>query len=170
MASKSSLPVILLWISRAGAILVGLITGFLIVMSFIALLGGLPNKMNATYEVPITLKNMEDFYITKDLNSKYQSTHFEVKKANLEVLPTNKRWPQFLAFFLAGVYLALFLGILILLSNILKAFTEKKPFAWSNVRMIRWIGYITIAIGIFEFIINIVISQIFHNKFAIFGK
>lgn len=168
MRKKSFLQVLHL-VTKAGIGLLGIACAYLFVMAIIGLLGLLPPHLHATFEVSIDLQNAQNFYPTEDLDPEYSVTHIEVPKANLEVLPKNKQWPQFLGYLFAAIYTAFFLFILTFLSRVLQTFKINQPFLKRNVSHIRWMGLITLGISIYEFCLNTFIAGFFSSKFSIHG-
>lgn len=147
--------------------ILGLIIGYLCLMALLALFGLLPNWLEASFEVPIQLKNPEKFYTPTDLDDRFYSTHIEVKNATLEVKPQQQSWSQTLAYLHAAVYLFFFLGILYFLSKMLDSFRISQPFLRKNIIYLRWMGMLTIGLGLYTFFVRLVISSIFRDKFSV---
>ena len=154
-------------ITNLGALLSALVSSLLLIFSIGALIGLLPAHFKSTYELPIKLNNVEQFYKVTNLNSSYQGTHIEVKKANLEVLPKNPRLPQFFAFLFAAIYIAMFSIILFLLARIIKDIHRDKPFSKSNPKRIKIVGVTVLIIGVMELLIKLIVSGLYHDKFEI---
>ncbi len=167
MNGKKSLLSVLLHLTNAGAGIIGLITSYLIFMALLAIIGLLPKNMDATFELPINIQNASAYYPAENLSQQFYSTHIEVKKAELEIMPRNRTWPQTLGYLQAAIYLSFFVGILISLSKILDNFNTDQPFISSNVKYFKWIGLLTIGIAVYEFFLEIIVTNIFADKFVV---
>ncbi len=167
MDHKKSLIWVLGSLTNIGIGICGLVSGYLAIMALLALFGQLPDKLAASFEVPVHLQKMNELYPVKNLHEDYYSAHIEVKDAKLEVLSSKKRWPQALVYLLAGIYVSLFFLILVKLSRVLKTFKTSHPFSWENVGHIRWIGALLVGLGLYEFLVSTVVARIFHDKFRV---
>ena len=167
MNGKKSFISTLLHLTYAGAGIVGFITAYLVVMALLAMIGSLPKNMDATFELPINIHHTASHYPIEDLSQHFYGTNIEVKKAELEIMPRNRTWPQTLGYLQAATYLAFFMGILISLSKILENFNSDHPFISPNVKYFKWIGLLAICIAVYEFSLNILITNIFADKFIV---
>ncbi|MEM7103975.1 MAG: DUF2975 domain-containing protein [Bacteroidota bacterium] len=158
---------LLLLVNNLALAIFGLVAGYLVVMGLVALFGLMPESMNATFELPVKLQNMEAFYEVTDHDNQVTSTHFEVKKANLEVLPSNRTWTQAICYFHGVLYLGFFIGILCCFGRILKAFNNGLPFEKVNSRLLTWIGVLTIGLAVYQFLIHVLVGAVFAGKFTI---
>lgn len=165
MKNKGILIDMLSLVTKAGAGISGLVVLYLFVMAALAIVGFLPEKLAATYEIPIYLHGAESFYPVATSNPSYSISHIEVKRAELEVLPQDRTWPQALAYMIGAFYVGLFCMILFKLSKVLDSFGSA-PFQRSNVHHIRWIGLCVIVLGVFQFVLNTVAGQVFQGQFT----
>ncbi|MEO1050918.1 MAG: DUF2975 domain-containing protein [Bacteroidota bacterium] len=154
-------------LTTVGSGLLGLITAYLLIVAIIALFGGLPEKMYATFEVPLSLHNTTSFYSPQEINSDFTVTHIEVKRAELEVLPKNTTWWQMIGYLHAALYIMHFFLVIFLLQRIFKDLKARHTFSRSHILRIRWIGLITISIGIYQFMVRLVVTRVFSGKFVV---
>lgn len=166
MQFKLSLDFLLL-ISRAGGIIMGLVVGIFLIFAIMALIGILPKELAGTFELPIILHHADQFYEVEDLHAIYQSTEIEVKKANLEVLPRDSNLAQALLFIIAAIYGVFNYLILLNLSHLLESFKTPAPFKRNNSRYIQIIGLLTIAFPLYKYLIEILVTSVFHKHFLL---
>ena len=167
MKSAPTFLQLALWISRVGAFLIGALGGLFFIMALLAVFNILPFDVAGTFELPIKLKNMEQFYLAEDLHATYQSTHIEVKKANLEVLPKDKNWGQALLYFMGIIFCLLNYFILVNLTHLLENFQTTTPFKWDNSKYIRRIGWLTIAFPLYKYLVETIVIAIFQPHFSV---
>ena len=134
-------------------------------MACLAFLNILPKYHDASFELPVHLENPITYYEVENLSDYLFAKRIEIKKANLEIGTRDKSWPQGIGYLHAAVYLAFFFLILLYLSKILKSFEAKYPFTSRNPLFIRNIGFLSIGLGIYEFLIMLFVCRFFHDKF-----
>lgn len=143
---------------------------FILYMLFIAMLaftGLLPEKFDAFFEVPVNLKNPTTYYSPSSLDEHYSVKYIEIKKANLEILPTERRWSQSIGYFHGAIFLAFYFAILLFLGKIFKSFKDGEQFSIENPAHIRKIGFLSIGLGIYEYLVMVFVCAYFHEKFEL---
>ncbi|MEM6803047.1 MAG: hypothetical protein AAF696_16700 [Bacteroidota bacterium] len=136
-------------------------------MASLAFLHQLPRNFEASFEVPVRLNKPKAYYEAQSLSKYLFVKEIDIKKANLEVLTQGRSWPQGIGYLHAATYLGFFFYILFYLSKILKSFEHKIPFASRNPLYVRNIGFLTIGLGIYEFLIMLLVCSLFHDKFRV---
>ncbi|MEO1263948.1 MAG: DUF2975 domain-containing protein [Bacteroidota bacterium] len=133
---------------------VAAIFSFVLIWGVLSLFDFVPGNMSTTFEVPVRLQNLNEFYAIEDLNEAYEGTHIEVKRAELEVRIRANNWTQALPVLLISVFFGLFLGISHCLSRFLFFIQRNQPFNKRNADYLRWIGVLIIGIAGYGFLME----------------
>ena len=167
MDSKKSLLTIFHYSVNATTGITGLVSGYMIIMAFLALIGLLPKNMDASFEVPIYLENLPTNYPIEDLHPSFYNVGIELIGADLEIRPKNRTWPQTLGYLQGGLYVGFFFMIFYFLSKIIGEFRNDRPFSISNIKHFKWMGWLAISLAFYRYILGHLIAGIFADKFIV---
>ncbi|MEL6676183.1 MAG: DUF2975 domain-containing protein [Bacteroidota bacterium] len=154
-------------LSLVGFFLTALLVLYLGGMAAGAGMGMLPDKMVPTFELPITLSGLKDYYPVENLDPAFEAQKIEVKRAELEVLPSKGRQGlQALMYLYAALYVGCYGAILFFLSRTLQTFREEMPFPERNVWRLRWVGGIAILLSGLPWLMHTLVFRFLGEKFA----
>jgi hypothetical protein len=165
MNSSLSLSRILYYNTFIAAIISLIVCAMFLLLIILSAVDVLPNTFNTTFEVPVRLLNLDEFYPLETNNPQFELTHIEVKNSSLEVLPVDSNVSQSLAYLIALVYVGFIASILYFLSRILLNFSNGVPFSSQNAKYVRNIGFFAIGIALYELFIHWSVSYLFADKF-----
>ena len=164
---KKPLPNFLYYSCNLGMGIFGLLISYMLIVGFLASVGILPKSFDASIEVPVRLDNPIAYYQAKSLDAAYLPKEIEIKKASLEVVPVNRSWPQGIAYAHAAFYLTFYFAILFFLGKIFRSFSSESSFSPNNPSHLRKIGFVAIGLGLYEFLVMLLVASYFHNTFEV---
>lgn len=167
MDTTKSLSQVLYGISIAGIGLFAVITLYFLFMAAWASFGILPQYHEISVEVPISLDESSSYFSPKSLDNRFLPKEIEIKKANIEVKSKGLSYVSISGYIHASLYIGFFLGIMIFLARILGHVKKGDPFHPQNSVSIRAIGLLSLGIGVYEFLILLLVSQFFHDRFIL---
>lgn len=141
---------ILKHVTFATFILTAIGSGICLLASALAAFDVLPAKFYASYEVPIELHKLNEYYDLTELSAAYDDVYIEVKKANLELKSKSSNISQVSMFLYGGLYMAFWACFIFLLYRILTSINSASAFAAKNYKRIRNLGIMVIVYSLFE--------------------
>ncbi|MEL6256289.1 MAG: DUF2975 domain-containing protein, partial [Bacteroidota bacterium] len=103
----------------------------------------------------------------RSLDENFSIKYIEIQKANLEILPSERRWSQGIGYLHGAFYLGIYFAILLFLGKIFKSFKNGEQFSINNPSHIRKIGFFAIGLGFYEYLIMVFVCVYFHDKFIL---
>lgn len=164
---RISLSSFLLLACRLALGILTMLISYLLVMASLAFFNLLPPHLEASFELPVQLKNPMDHYKVENLTEHLYIQEIEIKQANLEIRTKDRSWPQGIGYLHAAIYLSFFFFSLFYLGKIFKSFELTYPFSSGNPVYIRNIGFLSIGLGVYEFLIMLFVCSLFHDKFRL---
>lgn len=155
------------YISNFAFVISALLVLYFIVMSLLALFECLPLNFEATFELPLILDNTSQFYSVNDLNDNFISKGIELKHVELEVLPVNNSFAQFLSYLHAAFYVSIFSFILFMISKIIKTLIDKESFHKLNSSRINKIALAITVLAIYDWFVRWIVDKLYVDLFIV---